>query len=198
MVDGMMQKAEIFGADERSVNRRLMSPYLGDLAEWLCKAISRVVCTRRKALRFSALPIFFCLLPSFFCHAEELTDPTRPPAPITAPVPASGVEAAPAPAGLQSIIISKNRRAAIIDGETVELGGKHGDAKLIEVNEGGVVLRGAQGRQVMTLFPGVKMTPVKVPVENKEQKLKTTPQSSKSQAQPGNKKAKQPATGEKK
>ncbi|MDP4027641.1 MAG: hypothetical protein Q8P42_01530 [Gallionella sp.] len=142
----------------------------------------------------------FCLLMSVLCplEAEELTDPTRPPASITAPVPASGVEAAPAPAGLQSIIISKNRRAAIIDGETVELGGKHADAKLIEVNEGGVVLRGAQGRQVMSLFPGVKMTTAKVPVENKEQKLKTTPQSSKSQAQPGNKKAKQPATGEKK
>ena len=198
MVDGMMQKAEIPGADERSVNQRLMSPYFGDLAEWLCKAISRVVCMRRKVLRFSALPIFFCLLPSFFCHAEELADPTRPPALITAPVPASGVEAAPAPAGLQSIIISKNRRAAIIDGETVELGGKHGDAKLIEVNEGSVILEGAQGRQVMSLFPGVKMTPVIIPVENKEPKLKTTPQSSKSRAQPGNKKAKQPVTGEKK
>lgn len=90
--------------------------------------------------------------------AEELSDPTRPPASIAAPAAASGVAAAPAPAGLQSIIISGTRRAAIIDGETVELGGKHGDAKLIEVNEGNVVLRGAQGRQVLTLFPGVKIT----------------------------------------
>lgn len=91
--------------------------------------------------------------------AEELPDPTRPPASLAASViaPASGV-AANQPAGLQSIIISKNRRAAIIDGETVELGGKHGDAKLIEVNEGRVVLRSAQGRQVMTLFPDVKIT----------------------------------------
>ena len=98
----------------------------------------------------------FCLLFSAFCYAEELPDPTRPPASIAAPVAASSVEAAPA--GLQSIIISKTRRAAIIDGETVELGGKHGDAKLIEVNEGSVILRGAQGRQVMTLFPDVKIT----------------------------------------
>lgn len=100
----------------------------------------------------------FCILFSAFCYAEELPDPTRPPASIAAPVAASSVEAAPAPAGLQSIIISKTRRAAIIDGETVELGGKHGDAKLIEVNEGSVILRGAQGRQVMTLFPDVKIT----------------------------------------
>ncbi|OGT02742.1 MAG: hypothetical protein A2143_12630 [Gallionellales bacterium RBG_16_57_15] len=28
---------------------------------------------------------------------------------------------------------------------------------MIEVNEGGVVLKGAQGRQVLTLFPDVKM-----------------------------------------
>jgi MSHA biogenesis protein MshK len=91
-------------------------------------------------------------------NAEELLDPTRPPISIAAPVSVGGAEVAPPPAGLQSIIISKVRRAAIINGETVELGGKHGDAKLIEVNEGSVVLRGAQGRQVMTLFPDVKIT----------------------------------------
>jgi MSHA biogenesis protein MshK len=90
--------------------------------------------------------------------AEALPDPTRPPAAIAAPAAASSVEAAPAPAGLQSIIISRTRRAAIIDGETVELGGKHGDAKLIEVSEGSVVLHSAQGRQVLTLFPDVKIT----------------------------------------
>jgi hypothetical protein len=96
----------------------------------------------------------------FSAHASaaELPDPTRPPAGLFAPPAAVGAEAAPVPAGLQSIIISRTRRAAIIDGETVELGGKHGDAKLIEVNEGGVVLRGAQGRQVLTLFPDVKIT----------------------------------------
>ena len=100
----------------------------------------------------------FCLLSSVFCplHAEELPDPTRPPARFVAPAP--GGEAVPdQPPGLQSVIISKTRRAAIINGETVELGGKYGDAKLIEVNEGNVVLRSAQGRQVMTLFPDVKI-----------------------------------------
>ena len=137
MADGMIQKAEIRRADERSVIRRM-----GFM--------------RRITLRSSALHLACCLLPSAFCCAEELPDPTRPPASIAAPVAASSVEAAPA--GLQSIIISKTRRAAIIDGETVELGGKHGDAKLIEVNEGSVILRGAQGRQVMTLFPDVKIT----------------------------------------
>ncbi len=100
----------------------------------------------------------FCLLPSVSCCAEALVDPTRPPASVIAPVAAASGPVESTPSGLRSIIISKTRRAAIIDGETVELGGKHGDARLTEVNEGSVVLRGTQGRQVMTLFPGVKMT----------------------------------------
>ncbi|HEX5364875.1 MAG TPA: hypothetical protein VFW59_11455 [Gallionella sp.] len=89
--------------------------------------------------------------------AESLSDPTRVPAAIADPV-ASGAAVAEQTTGLQSVIISKSRRTAIIDGETVELGGKHGDAKLIEVREGSVVLMGAQGRQVLTLFPAVKIT----------------------------------------
>lgn len=93
--------------------------------------------------------------------AEELADPTRLPAIMAEPVAAVGsaVGSAPEsqPTRLTSILISTTRRAAIIDGETVELGDKHGADRLIEVNEGGVVLKGAQGRQVLTLFPDVKM-----------------------------------------
>jgi hypothetical protein len=96
----------------------------------------------------------FCLLPSALCYAEELLDPTRPPEIIA--IPATGIVGS-APSGLQSIIISKNRSAAIIDGEIVELRGKHGDATLIEVSETGVVLQGARGRQVLTLFPEVQV-----------------------------------------
>lgn len=61
------------------------------------------------------------------------------------------------PTGLSSIFISKTRRAAIIDGEVVELNDKHGDDRLTEVNETSVVLKGAQGRKVLMLFPDVKM-----------------------------------------
>ncbi|HEY8888116.1 MAG TPA: hypothetical protein VIM35_06495, partial [Gallionella sp.] len=57
-----------------------------------------------------------------------------------------------------SIIISETRRAAIIDGQTVELGGQHGNARLVEVNVGSVVLQHGKSRQVLTLFPGVKIT----------------------------------------
>jgi len=89
--------------------------------------------------------------------AGELADPTRLPAILFEPVAAASGAAESQPTRLSSIIISRARRAAIIDGETVELGDKHGDDRLIEVNEGGVVLKGTQGRQVLMLFPDVKM-----------------------------------------
>ena len=68
--------------------------------------------------------------------------------------------------GLQSTIISESRRAAIIDGKTVELGEKYGNARLTEVNEGSVVLRTAQTRRVLTLFPDVKMTQKEIKSRN--------------------------------
>lgn len=84
--------------------------------------------------------------------AEDLPDPTRPPLVVAAP----DAERRPAPVGLQSVILSKERSAAIIDGQTIELGGKYGDVRLIEVTDTGVVLRGARGKRVrLTLFPGV-------------------------------------------
>ena len=139
----------------------------------------------------------FCLLMSVLCslNAEELPDPTRPPAGIAAPVAAeAGGATENQPSGLRSVIISKTRRAAIIDGETVELGGKHGDAKLIEVNEGSVVLQGAQGRQVMTLFPDVKMTSVKI----MQKEIKAKPQSPAGKGQSGKQPAKPVAHKEEK
>lgn len=86
--------------------------------------------------------------------AEILPDPTRPPPEIGRPAAAEQAEGS----GLQSVIIAPGRRAAIINGQTVELGGKYENARLIEVTERGVVLRGPQGLQVLELFPGVAIS----------------------------------------
>ena len=102
-----------------------------------------------RAALFSLLCVLFGA-----ASAENLPDPTHPPAMLGE----LGVMVNKQSSGLQSVLISGDHRAAIIDGETVALGDKHGDAKLIEVNEGNVVLQGAQGRQVLSLFPGVKIT----------------------------------------
>ena len=138
----------------------------------------------------AALPRLFvsatalCLLSSVFCPliAEELPDPTRPPASLAAPSAVTGqLVTESRPAGLQTTIISGSRRAAIIDGKTVELGAKHGNARLIEVNEGSVVLRSGQTRRVLTLFPGVEM---------KQRDLKTGNASPQSEVQPETQKVK--------
>ena len=103
-----------------------------------------------------------CILSSALCHAVDLPDPTRPPASIRwgGDAGSAGMEAESVTgsrtAGLQSTIISRTRRAAIIDGKTVELGEKHGDARLIQVNEGSVVLQSGQTLQVLRLFPDVR------------------------------------------
>ena len=104
----------------------------------------------------------FCLLSSVLSPlaAEELPDPTQPPAGIYALSSGRGaaestIIATPASNGLHSIIISPNRRAAIINGEVVELGEKVGSARLVEVSESGVVLQSERGRKELALFPGV-------------------------------------------
>lgn len=176
MADSMIQRAE-----DRRQRTDVCVPHSGTF-------VKGAAMLRQYTRPLSSAPCFlmsvFCLLSSVFCYAEELPDPTRPSASLVAPVAASADGAAAnQPAGLQAIIISKARRAAIIDGETVELGGKHGDAKLVEVHEGGVVLKGAQGRKVLTLFPDIKwvskkeaetrpLQPVASKVRNGRQKAK--------------------------
>ena len=98
------------------------------------------LCCNGWLLLLSALPAI--------AMAETLLDPTKP---------AEAVGAHAEINALQSIIISPTRRAAIIYGQTVELGEKVGDVRLIEVSESGVVLQGTKGLEVLTLFPNVKM-----------------------------------------
>jgi MSHA biogenesis protein MshK len=112
------------------------------------------------------LPSVFCILFSALCYAEALPDPTRPPAEFgTSPTQAGS----PQESGLQSLIISTARRAAIINGNTVELGGKLGDSKLVEISESSVVLQGPQGRRTLALFPevGLKKKLLEPELENK-------------------------------
>ena len=97
--------------------------------------------------------------------AQELADPTRPPEQLSArPGPAKAETNE-----LQSVIIAPTRRAAIIHGQTVELGGKVGDFRLIEVNESGVVLQGAKGLEVLSLFPNIKVSRKAAKLPDREQ-----------------------------
>lgn len=87
-------------------------------------------------------------------------DPTRPPpafmpdAPAAASAPQSRE---PAPAlVLQSILLSDGRKRALISGQSLGLGDRIGDARLVQLNETQAVLQGPQGMQILELTPGVR------------------------------------------
>jgi hypothetical protein len=93
-------------------------------------------------------------------RAEPLPDPTLPAIDLNSSGNRSSADVVMDEAvthGLQSIIISPKYRAAIINGETVSLGGMSGDSRLVEVRESSVVLQNAQGQRVLELFPRVSM-----------------------------------------
>jgi len=89
---------------------------------------------------------------------QVLSDPTRPPLGIGDAASVSAQATYPRVRGLQSVIVSARHCAAIIDGKTVALGTMHGNERLVEVNQRGVVLQGERGRRVLTLFPAVDVT----------------------------------------
>jgi hypothetical protein len=94
--------------------------------------------------------------------AENLPDPTRPPALLLEPA----GEAAPAEPGgglvLQSVLIAPDRRAAVIGGRAVPLGAKVGAFTLSAVRETEVTLTGPEGSRTLRLFPGVDKRAVRV------------------------------------
>lgn len=93
-------------------------------------------------------------------QGQVLQDPTRPATGFGNSSPISSMAVQPHIRGLQSVIVSPTRCAAIIDGKTVSLGAMHGNERLVEVSAHGVVLRGGGGQRALSLFSkvDVKMT----------------------------------------
>lgn len=105
-----------------------------------------------KALWMLALATMFANVQA----AENLPDPTQPPARLLASQ-VAGVAAGPV---LQSVMLPRPGRAsAVIDGQQVRLGERYADARLIRVTETEAVLEGASGRQVLRLTPAVTKDP---------------------------------------
>jgi hypothetical protein len=113
---------------------------------------------KERAARVILHPSSFILLGALAgapAMAQALTDPTRPPGETAAEAPAVAGAASPVNR-LQSVIISPARKAAIINGVVVELGGKYGDAVLTKVAEDEVVLTRDSSQEVLKLFPAVE------------------------------------------
>ena len=114
-----------------------------------------------KAVKLAVLAAM--LVAGALAQAQALPDPTRPP-PVMMKAPA-GATAAAAPAGpvLQSVLIGRQaggRQVAVIDGETVRLGGAFRGAVLVRMTETEVELRRGQERQVLKLFAAAGSTTI--------------------------------------
>lgn len=87
--------------------------------------------------------------------AENLSDPTRPPASIGLVEQGGAATEATGPV-LQSVLISSGRRVAVISGQNVKLGEKFGDARVVRITESEVVLKTGKDTQTLKLFPDVE------------------------------------------
>jgi len=86
--------------------------------------------------------------------AQGLSDPTRPPREIIggfADTYEPGASWSPA----QVVIISKDRRQVTINGRTVSLGGRYGDATLVRISDEEIVLRKGDATEVIKLYSSV-------------------------------------------
>jgi MSHA biogenesis protein MshK len=87
--------------------------------------------------------------------AQGLSDPTRPPREIL-----GGSADAYAPAAgsspVQVVIISKNRRQATINGQTVNLGGRYGNATVVRITDEEIVLQRPEATETIKLYSSVQ------------------------------------------
>jgi MSHA biogenesis protein MshK len=89
-------------------------------------------------------------------YAENLPDPTRPPAELSAPASAPGGAVVKTGPVLQSVQISPSSRSAIISGQRVVQGDVIGDARVVKISESEVVLKSGSEIKTLKLFPGVE------------------------------------------
>lgn len=127
-------------------------------------------------------------------YAQKIvTDPTRPPAGF-----GTGATDTEGDTGggirLQSVMISPTHSAAIINGVTVRLGEKYGDAVLVRVAESEVVLRSGGAQQVLKIHPGVEKRAI-VPVALAPPAAKSAPRKDKDKAKAKTRRNAEPAAG---
>jgi MSHA biogenesis protein MshK len=100
-------------------------------------------------------------------HAEQLRDPTRPPARLfLAGGVAPGAAAAASAPQLQSVLIGRQaggRHVAVIDGETVRLGDSFRGARVVRMTQTEVELMRGRERQVLKLA-GAELAPASIAV----------------------------------
>ena len=87
--------------------------------------------------------------------AQGLNDPTRPPREILGGG-AGTFEPAVSSSPAQVVIVSKDRRQATINGRTVSLGGRYGDATLVRISDEEIVLQRREATETIKLYSSVQ------------------------------------------
>ncbi len=103
-------------------------------------------------------PVLFALLAVLLlplAAAQGLVDPTRPPdAPLAGGDSGAGAGAARAAPQLQSVLVaSSGRRVAVVDGHTVRVGDKVGEASVAGIGDTSVTLRRGKRIETIRLYP---------------------------------------------
>jgi len=100
--------------------------------------------------------------------AQGLSDPTRPPRQILGGVGAPAAEPTGNLSPAQVVIISTDRRQATINGQTVVLGGRYGNATLVRISDEEIVLKRADDAiEVIKLYSSVQRTKRWTPAREK-------------------------------
>jgi len=87
--------------------------------------------------------------------AQGLNDPTRPPREILGGA-AGTFEPAVSSSPAQVVIISKDRRQATINGRTVNLGERYGNATVVRITDEEIVLQRPEATETIKLYSSVQ------------------------------------------
>ncbi len=91
-------------------------------------------------------------------QGQGLSDPMQPPA-FAAPASAAAGGSSSGGAGvLQSTLLSKGRRLAMIDGKPMKVGDRIGGARIVAIDAASVTLREAGATRVLQLYQGVEIS----------------------------------------
>ncbi|MCU0869441.1 MAG: hypothetical protein MUF30_07520 [Burkholderiales bacterium] len=92
--------------------------------------------------------------------AEALPDPLQPPASMRAPAVASDAAAATdSELVLQSVLLADDRRIALVNGRSLQVGDRLGAWRLVRIGDADATLRGPDGERVLALWSGVAKIP---------------------------------------
>lgn len=92
-----------------------------------------------------------------WAQGQVLSDPMQPPA-LVAPAKAGASESSTGDGVLQSTLLSKGRRIAMIDGKPMQVGDRVGAAVIVAIDPASVTLNEAGATRVLQLYHGVEIS----------------------------------------